>query len=175
MMNLMAAYTSSRAAPDGDDEVHGHQHGFPEDEEQQEIERHEHAQHGGLQQQEEAVVFLEPFVDGVPARQDGDEADERGEHHQQQSEPVDAEVIGGAQGGNPGGLLDELKVLRAVEIEDQREGNQEAHERGRVGPQLDGARIRRGNEQQQQEADQGRKQDNGEDVVHRRLQNSSSC
>jgi len=106
--------------------VHRHQHGFPENEEQQEIERHEHAQHGGLQQQEEAVVFLKPIGDGVPARKDGDEAQQRGEHHQQQSQPIDADVIGGAQGGNPRGLLDELKVFRAVELEDQRERNQEA-------------------------------------------------
>ena len=49
-----------------------------------------------------------------------------GEHHQQQAEPVDADVVGGAEGGNPGGLLDELKVLGAVELEDQRERDQEA-------------------------------------------------
>jgi hypothetical protein len=27
---------------------------------------------------------------------------QRGEHHQQQAEAVDAEVVGGADGGNPG-------------------------------------------------------------------------
>ena len=39
----------SRAAPDADDEVHRHQHEFPEDVEQEEIERHEYADHARLQ------------------------------------------------------------------------------------------------------------------------------
>ena len=49
----------ARAAPHADDEVHGHQHQFPEHIEQEEIERHEYAQHAHLQQQEHGVVFLE--------------------------------------------------------------------------------------------------------------------
>ena len=68
---------AARTAPDADDEVHRHQHGFPEDEEQQEIERHEDAQHAGLQQEEERVVFLQPVLNGGPTGQDGEEADER--------------------------------------------------------------------------------------------------
>ena len=102
---------AARAAPDGDDEVHGHQHGFPEHEEQQEIERHEDAQHGGLQQQEEGVVFLQALGDGVPAGEDGEEAQQRGEHDQQQAQPVDADVVGGAERGNPGAPLNELEIL----------------------------------------------------------------
>ena len=33
----------ARAAPDADQQVHRHEHGFPEDEEQEEIQRHENA------------------------------------------------------------------------------------------------------------------------------------
>jgi len=50
MMNFMVAVNAARAAPDSDDEVHGHQHGLPEDEKQREIEGHEVAEHGRLKQ-----------------------------------------------------------------------------------------------------------------------------
>jgi hypothetical protein len=63
-------------------------------------------------------------------------------------EAVDADVVGSADGGNPGACLDELKVLGAVEIEDQRQRNQEAEERGDVGPPFHRARIRRRNGEQ---------------------------
>ena len=36
--------------------------------------RHEDAQHAGLQEQEEGVVFLQPVLDRVPTGQDGEEA-----------------------------------------------------------------------------------------------------
>ena len=96
------------------------------------------------------VVFLQPVVDGVPTGKNRQEPDHGGEHHQQQSEAVDAEVVGGAQGGNPLRLFFELVVLGVVEIEYQGQGNQEAEERNPIGPQLDGARVRRRKEQQHQ-------------------------
>src|SRR5438477_4766713 len=37
-----------RASPDADQQIHGNQHGFPENKEEEEIEGHEHAQHAGL-------------------------------------------------------------------------------------------------------------------------------
>jgi hypothetical protein len=43
------------AAPDADEEIHRHQHHFPEQEEEQEVERHEGAEHPGLQHQQEDV------------------------------------------------------------------------------------------------------------------------
>ena len=46
------------AAPHADQEIHRHQHHFPEQVEEEEIERHENAQHAHLQQQEQNVVFL---------------------------------------------------------------------------------------------------------------------
>jgi len=78
-----------------------------------EIERHEDAQHGGLQQQEEGVVFLEPILNALQL--------ERMEIRPSSvvsmtaaAKPVDAQMIGGADGGDPGRLFDELKVLGAV-------------------------------------------------------------
>jgi hypothetical protein len=56
----------ARAAPDADQEVHRDQHGFPENEEEEEIERHEDAEHAGLQNQEPDVVFFDAVLDGCP-------------------------------------------------------------------------------------------------------------
>ena len=125
-MNLIAAYNASLAAPDGDDEVHRHEHGFPEHEEQQEIETHEDAQHADLQEQKERVVFLQAVLNGGPARKDRQEAEQRGEHDEQQRETVDAQVVRSADGGNPIGALDELEVLGVIELKDERQRNQKS-------------------------------------------------
>src|ERR1019366_472182 len=52
----------ARAAPDPNQQVHGNQHRFPEDEEQEEIQRHEDAEHARLQKQKPDVVFLDPIL-----------------------------------------------------------------------------------------------------------------
>ena len=56
----------ARAAPDADQQIHRHEHGFPEDEEEEEIERHENAEHAGLQNQKPDVIFLDAILDGGP-------------------------------------------------------------------------------------------------------------
>ncbi len=89
------------AAPDADQEVHRDQHHFPEQVEEEEIERHEDAQHARLQQQEENVVFLLADLDGAPGRKDGDGAQQRGQHHQQEADAVDSQRVVRADGGNP--------------------------------------------------------------------------
>ena len=65
-------------APDADDEVHGHQHDFPEDVEEEEVQSHEYAQHPRLQNQEVAVVLAHPGGDGVPRRENGDGSEQSG-------------------------------------------------------------------------------------------------
>ena len=55
-----------RAAPDADKQVHRHQHRFPENEEQKEIQRHKDAQHAGLEHQKPDVVFLHAVLDRLP-------------------------------------------------------------------------------------------------------------
>ena len=46
------------AAPDADDEVHRHEHDFPEDVEEEEVESQEHAQHAHLEHEEGDHVLL---------------------------------------------------------------------------------------------------------------------
>ncbi len=155
-------------APDGDDEVHRHQDQLPEDEEQEEVQGHEDAEHGHLEDQEVGVVFLEPVGDGAPTAQDGNEAEQAGEDHEEQAEAVDAEVIAGADGRDPVGLLDELEVLAAVEGEDQGQANQEPDERSDVGPDLDRPGVRGRDQQQDQEPGKRRPQYDGEYMLHKR-------
>ena len=63
------------AAPHADQEIHRHEHHFPENVEQHEIERHENAEHAGLQQQQQDVVFLFAFVNCGPRREDRNRAE----------------------------------------------------------------------------------------------------
>ena len=150
-----------RPAPDGDDEVHGHQTEFPEDEEQQEIAGQEDAQHGGLEEQEVGVVLLQAGIDRIPARENGQEAQQSGEHNQEQTVAIDAEVVGGAEGRNPVGALEELEVLRTVEMEDQPQAGQEAEEGPDIGPELDGLRFGGGDQEEDRDARQGREKEDG--------------
>ena len=47
---------AARPAPDADEEVHRQQHHFPEDVEEEEIEREERAEHAGFEDQEQHAV-----------------------------------------------------------------------------------------------------------------------
>ena len=102
---------------------------------------------------------MSAVLNGVPRREDGDEADHRGQHDQQQADAVDADQILRAQAGYPVGALHELKAGYAfVEARNQREGNQETGEAGQVRPDLDQALLARGDEQQDQQSRERREQ-----------------
>ena len=60
--------------------MHRHQADLPEDVEEEEIERHEDAQHARLQEKEHEEVFLHPMLD-VPRKDDA----EAGERRRQRS------------------------------------------------------------------------------------------
>ncbi len=102
----------ARAAPDADQQIHRHQHRFPENEEEEEIERHEDAHHSRLQHQKPDVIFLHPNLDGGPRRKNRDPTQQRGQHDQQKRNAVNAQVVTRANRGNPviQRALDELEV-----------------------------------------------------------------
>jgi hypothetical protein len=149
--------------------VHRHEHHFPEDVEQQEVERDEYADHAGLLKQQHGVVLLDAILDGVPTGEHRDESGQGGEHHQQHADAVDAEVVVDAERGDPFVLLDELKpAVGLVPIERQGNGDEEARQCGEIGPELDGGFVGGGQEQQDQHAGQRREQDDAEQgIVHR--------
>src|SRR5580704_13328132 len=54
---------AASVAPYADQEIHGDQRQFPENEEQEQIERHEHADHGGFNHQQRDEETFHVFVD----------------------------------------------------------------------------------------------------------------
>ena len=91
----------ARPAPDADQQIHRHQHGFPEHEEQEEVVGHEDAEHAGLQQQEPGVVLFGAVLNGFPRRQDRDRTQQRRQHDQQKRNAVDADHVARADRGDP--------------------------------------------------------------------------
>ena len=76
----MAAYRRRSLPQTPIRKVHGHQHYFPENVEEDEVEGHENAEHAGLKQEKQDVIFFFPFFDGRPGRENGERAEDRGEH-----------------------------------------------------------------------------------------------
>ncbi len=98
--------------------VHRDQHGFPEDVEKEEVERHEDADHPRLQQEHGDGEFLPARLDGVPGREQGQRHEEGREQDQEEADAVDAEMVGDAERGHPGAVLDEL-IAGAGRVEAQ--------------------------------------------------------
>jgi len=80
-------------APDPNQEVHGNQRDFPEHIEEDEVERHEHADQAKFEQQEQGVEFLDAFADVSPGNEDADGRQQRGEQHEPEAEAIQAHVI----------------------------------------------------------------------------------
>ena len=96
-----------RAAPDADQEIHRQQHHFPEDVEQEEIQRHEHADHAGVEHQQQGEVALDALFD-PEAGEHRDEANQRGQQHHRDADAVHADEVIDVVGGHPRILFREL-------------------------------------------------------------------
>lgn len=83
---------ATRSTPDADQEVHRQQHDFPEDIEEEEVERHEDAEHAGLEQQEQHQIAANGFGD-APRGHHRQHADQRGEQDERQADAVDSQAI----------------------------------------------------------------------------------
>ena len=119
------------AAPHADQKIHRDQHDFPEDVEQEQINRDEGADHPGLQNEEADQVFLDPLGHAAPGGQHHQRRQQRGQQDQEQTDAVHAYVVGHAEVGNPGVVLDELEVrARGVELQQQAERDDEGQQRG---------------------------------------------
>ena len=151
------------AAPHADHQVHGNQHRFPENEEQEEVERHEGAQHAGFEDQHEDHEFLHLGVDALPGAQQRNRRQQRRQHEQRQADAVDADVIGDAQPADPGRLLAELHARQAAvkrRVKRHRDDERHQHDAQRPAPhqRLAPARQR----QQHDGAQQGQEHDGTE-------------
>ena len=81
---------AARAAPDADQEVHRDEGEFPEDVEQEQVLRQEHAHHAHFQQQEEDHEILDAVLHRRPRGEDGDGRQEGRQQDEQDAQAVHA-------------------------------------------------------------------------------------
>src|SRR5665647_1054654 len=117
-----------RAAPDADDEVHRHQHDLPEHVEQEEVGGQKDSAHPHLQQEQRDEEAQLAVLDVVPAADDHDDAEQRGEEEEQGGDAVHTEAVVDVQCLDPGDVLDELHAGRLGVEDDQHDDGE--HERG---------------------------------------------
>ncbi len=88
-------------APDRDQEVHRHQHHFPEEEEQEQVEREEHRDHAAEVPQQVEVEEPDVAADFLPRAGHRHQAEQVGQHDQQQRQAVEAQVHADAEAVDP--------------------------------------------------------------------------
>ncbi|MHC2218229.1 hypothetical protein ACVIGV_003617 [Rhizobium leguminosarum] len=104
------------ATPDADDQVHRDQHRFPENVEQEQVERAEHPQHQRLHGEQTDHERLDLAVDRNPRGEHTDRTQQRGQEHEERAYPVDTKRISDPERGHPRALLCELHLVgRGVE------------------------------------------------------------
>src|SRR5690606_15639079 len=115
-------------APDPDDEVHRDQHRLEEDEEEEQVEGHEHAQGRRLEHERVDDELLAPLGDGGGGRQ-RDRDEDGGEDDERHRDAVYAEVPGDAPRLPPHGPFDELVPRHRLERHEQVAGEGERQDR----------------------------------------------
>ena len=76
-----------------DQQRHRDQRRFPEEVEQEQVERGENADQRRLQHQQQDEEFLHPLVNRIPRNQHAQRREERGQHHQPDGNSVNAHVV----------------------------------------------------------------------------------
>src|SRR5208337_718226 len=158
----------ARPAPHPDNKVHRHQHDFPENVKEKEVQGHENAQHAHLQKQEHGVVFFGPLLNRRPRGKDREEAENAGQHNEQEADAVNPEVVLRANAGYPVMNFHEFELLiRRLprKPEHQRERHEEADEHGDVAPPADGLLVRAGYKHEGNQPHSRRKEDEAQNVV----------
>src|SRR5258708_6701240 len=80
---------------------HRDQRRFPEEIEQEQVERGENADQGRLQDQQQYKEFLDPLMNRCPRNQHAQRRQERSQHHQPDGNSVDAHVVMNVGGRDP--------------------------------------------------------------------------
>ena len=123
------------AAVAPDHEVDRDQHDLEEHVEQEDVGGDEDADHERLEDEDQGEVALDAaaalLVDVVPAGEDDDRHQGRGQRDQHQADAVDAHRVGDAERRDPRVRLDELEALGGVraELQGHRDGQAQGHER----------------------------------------------
>ncbi|EJK89847.1 hypothetical protein UUU_29660 [Klebsiella pneumoniae subsp. pneumoniae DSM 30104 = JCM 1662 = NBRC 14940] len=88
-------------APQRDQEVHRHQHHFPEEEEQEHVDGEEHADNAAQDPHQVEVEEALVFFDFTPRTEHRQHAEETGQHHHQQRQAVDRQMDANAEAWDP--------------------------------------------------------------------------
>src|SRR5690606_15912272 len=149
-----------RAAPDANEEVHGHQRELPEDVEQEQVLRQEYAEHACLKQEHENVIGLDLVCDTRPGASNGQHGDEGGQQHHENAEAINAHVVLDIERIDPHRALDQLQARYAgIILEQHTQGEEEGDDRSTNGYLLDQVvrlSIERPEQQNQRHAYQGK-------------------
>ena len=98
-----------RTTPDADEEIHRQQHDFPEDVEQEEVERQKRSHHPGFKDQKQDAVAAHHTVD-LPAGDHGQETQHGGEEDERHADPVDAKIVVNAKACDPWAARDPIVI-----------------------------------------------------------------
>ena len=112
--------------PDANEEIHRYQHDFPKNVKEEEIQRHEHAQHACLQKQQAGVVGLLVLLDLRVGANHHDDRQQRSQQHQQNADPINAEKVRHPKGRNPASIFHQLQLVRvALKVAQHHQGQHE--------------------------------------------------
>ncbi|MOA15163.1 hypothetical protein D3C78_1353070 [compost metagenome] len=87
--------------PERDEEVHRHQHHFPEEEEQEQVDGEEHADHAAEDPHQVEVEEADAVLDLAPGAEHGQHAEQAGEDDHQDGDAVQGQVDGDAETLDP--------------------------------------------------------------------------
>ena len=88
-------------APEFDQEITGHEHEFPEHEEEDQVDGHENPHNRRFQSQDTHEVRFGPVLHGIPGVENDQDRDEGRKTDKQDADTVHGEVIGNTQSRNP--------------------------------------------------------------------------
>jgi len=164
--NLTAAVDAAVVSPDADEEVHGDQHHFPEEEEEKEVEGEKDADDADFEHQQHDEKFLYAVLDAGPGGEDRDGGEEGGQDDQEEADAVKPEVIVDGRDVDP--LAEFLELVAGyadLDFGNEKQGEKE-FDGGDGHGQASNPNVIVGAEQKQREAGRcGEKDDDGEQIA----------
>src|SRR5207245_8373570 len=90
---------------------HRNEHDFPEQKEEEEVEREEDANDADFEEQKRHEEFFHAFLNAFPGSQNGDQSEEGGENDQEEADAIDADVVADRRARDPSEIFFELIAL----------------------------------------------------------------
>ena len=89
------------ASPQLDEEIARDEHQLPEDEKEDQVDRHEDADEGGLERQQRDEVLFDLVSHRVPGVEDDQKRQKSGEAHKEHADPIHRQVIADPERRDP--------------------------------------------------------------------------